>query len=365
METPFVSRTLSALFPLALAVLGAASPARADELCYSASLPLQTTTWASNVTVPTFQRSLGTLTEVRVQLTGTIVGDARVENTQASPVFATTFFCADLIVKRPDTSNITVTVPVTQFFDNLTAFDGTNDFGGTSGVTHVGASATASTTGSLTFGADLALFSNPVGGGFTTVTLPVEANNSAFVNASPTPNSSFPQQAQVTVQVCYVYTPYVAAYCAGDGSGSACPCGNFSAPSPAAGCVNSSGFGARLGFSGTARVSADSFALVSTSLPIGSVALLFQGTGQDSGGAGSVFGDGLRCVNGTITRLAVRNAGPGVVTYPVLGDPSISAQSAIPANALRYYQVWYRDAVPFCMASTFNLTQGLRVTWQP
>jgi len=30
----------------------------------------------------------------------------------------------------------------------------------------------------------------------------------------------------------------------------------------------------------------------------------------------------------------------------------------------RHYQIWYRDAFPFCTSSTFNLTNGLSIGWQ-
>jgi hypothetical protein len=35
------------------------------------------------------------------------------------------------------------------------------------------------------------------------------------------------------------------------------------------------------------------------------------------------------------------------------------------AGSVRNYQVWYRNAAAFCTPSTFNLTNGLSVTWQP
>jgi hypothetical protein len=38
---------------------------------------------------------------------------------------------------------------------------------------------------------------------------------------------------------------------------------------------------------------------------------------------------------------------------------------AIAAPGDRYYQVWYRNAAAFCGPDTFNLTNGLRVTWTP
>ena len=33
--------------------------------------------------------------------------------------------------------------------------------------------------------------------------------------------------------------------------------------------------------------------------------------------------------------------------------------------AIRYYQVWYRNAAAFCTPSTFNTSNGYAVTWQP
>jgi hypothetical protein len=37
----------------------------------------------------------------------------------------------------------------------------------------------------------------------------------------------------------------------------------------------------------------------------------------------------------------------------------------VPANATRFYQVWYRNAVSFCTSSTFNLSQGVSMMWSP
>jgi hypothetical protein len=35
-------------------------------------------------------------------------------------------------------------------------------------------------------------------------------------------------------------------------------------------------------------------------------------------------------------------------------------------GCIRTYQCWYRNADPlFCTASTFNLTNGVEVTWIP
>ncbi|MDZ4774279.1 MAG: hypothetical protein SGI72_14205 [Planctomycetota bacterium] len=156
----------------------------------------------------------------------------------------------------------------------------------------------------------------------------------------------------------------VTLFCAGDGGGTACPCGNASASGADVGCLHSLGTGGRLRAIGTASVSGDALVLQASSLP-NAPALYFQGTARANGGAGDVFGDGLRCVGGTIVRLGTQTAVAGVSGYPGFGDLPISIRGVNVAGAVRMYQAWYRDAAAFCTASTFNLTNGLELTWLP
>jgi hypothetical protein len=94
--------------------------------------------------------------------------------------------------------------------------------------------------------------------------------------------------------------------------------------------------------------------------------LYFQGTSQQAGGLGITFGDGLRCAGGTIIRLGTANNVAGASQYPEAGDPSVSVRGQLPpAGGVRTYQAWYRNAAPFCTPSTFNLTNGLSITWTP
>jgi hypothetical protein len=97
-----------------------------------------------------------------------------------------------------------------------------------------------------------------------------------------------------------------------------------------------------------------------------SSALYFQGTSQQASGAGSIFGDGLRCASGGIIRLGAKLNAAGASQYPDVGDPLISVRGQLPpAGGVRTYQVWYRNAAPFCTPSTFNLTNGAQLTWVP
>jgi len=153
--------------------------------------------------------------------------------------------------------------------------------------------------------------------------------------------------------------------CAGDGSGAACPCGNAGAVGR--GCENSFGTGGGLLLAtGSARTSNDTLTLSASGLTPAGAALFFQGDTALANGQGTVFGDGLRCAGGDVKRLAVVPVNGGSAGLGPATGTSLSAAGSIPAEgAVRTYQVWYRNAAPFCTAASFNLTNGVRVTWIP
>ena len=162
---------------------------------------------------------------------------------------------------------------------------------------------------------------------------------------------------------CFDVTPVLTgtAYCFGDGSGTACPCGNAGAAGR--GCANSlNASGARLVATGTASLSGDTIVLSGSGMSNSSV-LYFQGTTEQNAGLGAVFGDGLRCAGGSILRLGTKTNVAGASTYPVGADPSVSVRGLIVAPGVRTYQVWYRNAAAFCTSDTFNLSNGLSITW--
>jgi hypothetical protein len=155
-----------------------------------------------------------------------------------------------------------------------------------------------------------------------------------------------------------------AAYCLGDGSGTACPCGNLAPVGAQSGCLNSLGQGARLQATGLPSLSADTLQLSGANMP-DSTALYFQGTAQQSGGVGVVFGDGLRCAAGTVVRLGTKLNVAGSSSYPTGSEAAVSVRGLVTAPGSRAYQVWYRNAAAFCSASTFNLTNGWWLVWLP
>jgi hypothetical protein len=149
--------------------------------------------------------------------------------------------------------------------------------------------------------------------------------------------------------------------CAGDGSGTACPCGNSGGAGR--GCASSvNPQGGLLAASGFASVAADSFVLTGSGMPDSS-ALYFQGTSALASGAGAAFGDGLRCAGGTMIRLGTKTNAGGASQYPAAGDAPVSVRGATAPGDVRVYQVWYRNAASFCQPEPFNLTNGVRATW--
>jgi len=155
-------------------------------------------------------------------------------------------------------------------------------------------------------------------------------------------------------------TPSSTPICFGDGSGTACPCGNTGAAGN--GCANSlNANGANLTTSGVSSSGADTLVLSGSGMPDSS-ALYYQGSMTIAGGAGSVFGDGLRCAGGTIIRLGTKLNIAGASQYPEAGDLSVSVRGMV-LQGTRVYQVWYRNAAAFCASETFNLTNGVSVVW--
>ncbi|MBL8858160.1 MAG: hypothetical protein JNL28_06645 [Planctomycetes bacterium] len=151
-------------------------------------------------------------------------------------------------------------------------------------------------------------------------------------------------------------------YCFGDGSGTNCPCSNNSTPGEQRGCLHGLGQGGKLTGAGVAAVSADTAVLHGADMPDGP-ALYYQGTLATAAGAGTTFGDGLMCATGVIVRLGIKFNSGGASQLPAVGDPALSLQGGVAPGDVRRYQAWYRDALNFCTSATFNLTNGLEISW--
>jgi hypothetical protein len=159
--------------------------------------------------------------------------------------------------------------------------------------------------------------------------------------------------------------PYSAGtpFCFGaGGTGSTpCPCTNVGAAGN--GCPNSaSAAGANLAATGLVSLSGDTLQLTGSGMPSKSC-FYYQGTSMQSGGAGIVFGDGLRCAGGVPVLLGYRLNMSGASMFPGMMGTPISIAGGVMAPGTRTYQVTYQDTAAFCTPSQFNHTNGVTVFW--
>jgi len=187
---------------VALSMCRAASAGPVIEMIsFSDTVPLQITNWSETVTIPKFDPSLGFLQTIDFTLEGLVEGSAQYENLDAEPAVITLDLQAEIELQRPDLSTIAVVVPVVNVVDNASAFDGSIDFGGTSGGTFAGLSGNAMT--SVTSPppiSDLALFTGP-----GDIVLPVNAMGASVATGSGNVISQFMTDAMATVTVKYTY----------------------------------------------------------------------------------------------------------------------------------------------------------------
>jgi hypothetical protein len=160
----------------------------------------------------------------------------------------------------------------------------------------------------------------------------------------------------------------------GEDGVSACPCSN-QPNGPSRGCDNSSGTGgAGLAADGIAYLSIDSVVFSTTGEKPSALSIVMQGNAEVS--AGLTYGQGVRCLGGTIIRrLFTKQAIAGSITAPdfTAGDPPVSSRSSAKGDVIqsgqsRWYLVYYRDPVVLggCPASaTFNATQTGQISWSP
>lgn len=127
------------------------------------------------------------------------------------------------------------------------------------------------------------------------------------------------------------------------------------------GCRNSSGVGARLFGSGSASYVADDLRMIGTDLVHGQAALLYVGTTKTYNGYGLTFGDGLRCVSGSIVRLGIKVANGGGQAF---WGPGLGALGGWQPGDTRLFQIWYRDPSGPC-SSGYNLSNGYQVLIEP
>ena len=159
--------------------------------------------------------------------------------------------------------------------------------------------------------------------------------------------------------------PLFQSFCAGDGTltdhTTDCPCTNDGLLGN--GCANSANLaGANLSATGTAA--ADDVVLSGTGMPANVACIYLQGDGLED----VVFGDGVRCVGGTLVRLRTKQNAGGASSFPEAGVDTITLSArgsvAVGSGEVRRYQTYYRNSsAAFCPPETFNVTNGWQIAW--
>ena len=148
-------------------------------------------------------------------------------------------------------------------------------------------------------------------------------------------------------------------FCFGDGSGTACPCGNAGAAGR--GCSNGSdATGAALSVTGSGSIASADTALAAEGLAPSQPGLYFQGNNAINSGTGVQFGDGLRCAGGAVIRLQVRFAD---ATGSSATTADIGASGGVLPGDVKRYQIWYRDPQGSPCGAQFNLSNGMEIVW--
>lgn len=117
------------------AILAPINAVQATTLTYESSIDLEKTNFEKQISLPKFDSSLGELESVLFELSGNVQGSIELENRDAQAGLVTGNLAAEISLKKSDNSLLLVSLPTASIEQNLNAYDGILDFGGTSGVT--------------------------------------------------------------------------------------------------------------------------------------------------------------------------------------------------------------------------------------
>ncbi len=191
------------LAALAVAALCPFTSAQASVISFTDSKPLTTTNWSGLLSFNKFDTNLGTLTSITFDLSGLVSGTGKAESLDGSSSTVTLSLGSLLSLTRPDTSTLVVTNPLFSQVFNFSDFDGTIDFGGTSGGSTGSVSASGSNSFISNLASDFALFSAAGGG---TINLGLSALGNSSGTGSGNLLTQFNTAASGNALVTYTYT---------------------------------------------------------------------------------------------------------------------------------------------------------------
>jgi hypothetical protein len=136
-------------------------------------------------------------------------------------------------------------------------------------------------------------------------------------------------------------------------------CMNFFCTLPTTYCTanpNSTGLGATISAIGSNSLAAANLTLRAVNVPTNTIGLFFYGNNKTN----TAFGNGVRCVNGTVYRLPTSTSGSSGVLSRALdfsAAPVGSGPGRLVAGSVWHFQAWYRN--PAGGGSGFNLSNAL------
>lgn len=182
------------------AILAPINAVQASTLTYESSIDLEKTNFEKQITLPKFDSSLGELESVLFELSGNVKGAVSLENEDATAAFVTGNLAAEINLKKPDDSLLLVALPTASVNKDLSAYDGTFDFSGTSGVKLTDISNTKKESTLLTIPDDFTPF---VGDGDFNLLLEAIGNSTA--TGAGNLSARFETYADATIGVSYTY----------------------------------------------------------------------------------------------------------------------------------------------------------------
>ncbi len=180
-----------------LAAVAVAFGAQAATVTSSASKALTATNWTDSLSLSQFDASLGTLTGVQFNYSGAVSTMFMVEALNGTASVATFTSSGRLIFSGPFSATLNASNSTLQ---NLSAFDGDIDFGGTSGAT-IGP-LVALDSGLFNVGGSIASY---IGSG--TFNVGIAGNGLSGITGAGNQIAQINTRASADVQVTYVYTP--------------------------------------------------------------------------------------------------------------------------------------------------------------
>ncbi len=186
-----------------LSVLLLTSAAQAATVTYGpVSHGPATTNWSDFLSLPKWDPALfpgQVLTGISFELEGDVEGNAAFESLDGAPATILMNLQATITLTDPSLNVLATVIPVANTSDNVTAYDGVTDFGGTSGKSYLGLTGSDSDTGnSIDF---------PSFTGVGNILLPITGTGTSNGSGAGNLVLQFSTTASASASITYTYQP--------------------------------------------------------------------------------------------------------------------------------------------------------------